>query len=78
MALFLSMSGAEGGCGWWAEECLAVSSLLAYMEEFTGVFLGLSSCRAKGSVGLESFCHKKSQAFILYIYYKKGIQTRLD
>ena len=38
MALFLIMSGAEGGCGWWAEECLAVFSLLAYMEEFTGFF----------------------------------------
>ena len=36
MALFLIMSGAGGGSGWWAEECLAVSSLLAYMEEFTG------------------------------------------
>ena len=31
--------------------------------------LGLHSYGAKGSVGLESFCHKQSQAFIyIYIY----------
>ena len=38
MALFLIMSGAGGGWGRWAEECLAVSSLLAPLKEFTGFF----------------------------------------